>query len=226
MYKGLYLCQNGGQVNTMTISNCIFDLIYSRAIDVNYGTNIISTFNSYNDVANNYNGTLNPSEYIIYFGNYSSGCASVNDQFDRSYTQNLTTPWISGNSSSSGWFSGYSLRLGYFSQQGGSTYSLLANKTNEPVGITYTILDNTFNQRIQYVIVRDTATRSGVLQLVYNGTTKSYNIDEECAETADVGVTFRLTGDGTTLRLLYTSTSTASTNFTLSTAASNIKTVW
>lgn len=226
MYKGLYLCQNGGQVNTMTISNCIFDLIYSRAIDVNYGTNIVSTFNSYNDVANNYNGTLNPSEYIIYFGSYSSSCASINDQFDRSYTQNLTTPWINGNDSSSGWFGGYNLRLGYFSQQGGSTYSLLANKTNEPVGITYTILDNTFNQRIQYVIVRDTATRSGVLQLVYNGTTKSYNIDEECTETADVGVTFSLTGDGTTLTLLYTSTSTASTNFTLSTAASNIKTVW
>lgn len=102
----------------------------------------------------------------------------------------------------------------------------MANQTNQTTGITYTIADDTFNQRLQYVIVRDNVTRTGLLQLVYNGSTKSYSIDDDSVETGDVGVTFRLTGDGTTLTLLYTSTSTSSTNFTLSTAARNIKTVW
>ena len=226
MYTGLYLCQNGGQINTMTISNCIFDLIYNRAIDANYVTNITSTFNSYKDVANEYGGTSNPVDYVINFGNQSISCASINDQFDRSYDQNLSTPWINGNNTSSGWFGGYSIKLGYFTQQGGNTYSLLANQTNQTTGVTYTIDDDTFNQKLQYVIVRDNVTRTGVLQLVYNVSTKSYSIDDDSIETGDVGVIFKLTGDGTTLTLLYTSTSTSSTNFTLSTAATNIKTVW
>jgi hypothetical protein len=226
LYKGMYLCNGDGQVNTMTISNCIFDLIYDKAIDANYVTNITSTFNSYKDVANNYLGNNNAANYVIDFGDYSTGCASINDQFDRTYEENLDTPWVNGNSTTSAWFGGHNLRIGLYSQQGGESYELLVNKTNEPTGLEYTISDNTFNQRIQYVIVRDNYTRTGILQLVYNDNTKSYSIDDDSVETGDVGVTFRLSGDGTTISLLYTSTANATTIFSLSIAERYIKTVW
>jgi hypothetical protein len=226
MYKGMYLCNGDGEVNTMTISNCIFDLIYDKAIDANYVTNITSTFNSYKDVANNYNGSGNAANYVINFGDNSVGCASINDQFDRSYEENLDTSWVNGNSTTSAWFGGHNLRIGLLSQQGGETYELLASKTNEPTGLSYTIADNAFNQRIQYVIVRDNYTRTGIMQLVYNDNTNAYSIDDDSVETGDVGVTFSLTGDGTTITLKYTSTSTASTIFTLSIAERYIKTVW
>jgi hypothetical protein len=226
MYKGMYLCNGDGEVNTMTVSNCIFDLIYDRAIHANHVTNITSTFNSYKDVANNYNGSGNAANYVIDFGEYSVGCSSINDQFDRSYEENLDNPWVNGNSTTSAWFGGHNLRIGLFSQQGGETYDLLASQTNEPTGLEYIIADNAFNQRIQYVIVRDNYTRSGILQLVYNDNTNAYSIDDDSTETGDVGVTFSLSGTATSISLDYTSTGTASTVFTVSIAERYVKTVW
>jgi hypothetical protein len=226
LYKGMYLCNGAGEVNTMTISNCIFDLIYDKAIDANYVTNITSTFNSYKDVANHYNGSGNAANYIVNFGANSVGCASINDQFDRSYAENLVTAWVNGNSTTSAWFGGHNLRIGLYSQQGGETYELLASQTNVTTGLEYIISDNAFNQRIQYVIVRDNYTRTGILQLVYNDNTNAYSIDDDSVETGDVGVTFSLTGTSTAITLKYTSTGTASTVFTVSIAERYVKTAW
>ena len=225
MYKGLYLCPNGGQVNTMTISNCFFDLIYNKAVDANYVTNITSTFNSYRDVSNKYLGIGNAYDYVISFGIQSVGCASINDEFDRTYTENLSYPWVYGNQNSSAWFGGNNIRIGYFSQNNGKSYSLLPNQTNATVGPVYPINDGAFNQSIQYVIARSTYTRSGVLQLTYNASSATYSIDDDSNQTGDVGVTFSISSDGTNLTLLYTSTS-GGTSFTFAIAESYIKTVW
>ena len=231
LYKGLFLCSGGGQVNTMTISNCVFDLIYDRAIDANYVTNITSTFNSYRDVGNSRGNS--PVVEVIKFGTRSIGCASINDQFDRSETASFTVPWVVGNSQTSAWFGGHNVRIGYYSQQGGETHTLLPNVTNQSVvfegtttPLTYTINDSSYNQRIQYMIIRDSYTRSGVLQLAYNPTTKEYTIDDESSETGDVGVVFSLSSDDVSLTLKYTSTAGASTVFTLALAESFVKTSW
>jgi len=225
MFKGLYLCPDGGQVNTMTLSNCFFDLIYNKAIDANYATNITSTFNSYRDVANRYLGIGNAYDYVASFGAQSVGCASINDEFDRSYTENLSFQWIFGNSTTSAWFGGHNLRVGYFSQQGGETHTLLPAQTSASTGLVYPINDYAYNQSIQYVILRSTYTRSGVLQLTYNSTANTYSLDDDSNQTGDVGVTFSILNDGTNLTLLYTSTSGGS-SFTLAIAESYVKTVW
>jgi hypothetical protein len=231
LYKGLFLCDGGGQVNTMTISNCVFDLIYDRAIDANYVTNITSTFNSYRDVGNSRGNS--PVTEVIKFGTNSIGCASINDQFDRSETSALTMPWVVGNAQTSAWFGGHNLRVGYYSQQGGEIHTLLPGVTSQSVlfdgtatPLTYTIMDSSYNQRIQYMIIRDSYTRSGVLQLAYNPTTKAYTIDDESSETGDVGVVFSLSSDNIVLTLKYTSTSGAATVFTLALAESFVKTSW
>ena len=225
MYKGLYLCIAGGQVNTMTVSNCSFDLIYNRAIDANYATNITSTFNSYRDVSNIYLGNGNANDYVISFGDQSIGCASINDEFDRTETENRSYAWVYGNSTTSAWFGGHNLRVGYFSQQGGETYTLLTAQTNASTGLVYTINDNAFNQRIQYMIVRGNYTRTGVLQLAYNYTAGTYSIDDDSSQTGDVGVVFSLSSDGTSLTLKYTSTAGGS-SFTLAIAESFVKIAW
>ena len=224
-YQGLALCINDGMVNTMTISNCVFDLIYDRAINANHVINVTSTFNSYRDVGNNRGPS--PITEVINFGGSSVGCASINDQFDRSETLSYTKAWVVGNTQTSAWFGGHNLRIGYYSHQGGESYTLYVGQTNTNIsGLKYTINDSTYNQRIQYMIVRDSYTRSGILQLVYNTTTKAYSIDDDSSQTGDVGVVFGVSSDNTYLTLNYTSTAGAATVFTLATAESYVKTTW
>ena len=240
-YIGLELCvpsvNNGlGVVNTMTISNCIFDLISYKAIEASNVINITSAFNSYRDVGNGYRGQSYPSDIIIDF-NYNNngtsvGCFSFNDEFDRSATTALTYPWVNGNSTTSTWFGGHNLRVGYFSQQGGEVHTLTANQSNKYVtllsgsNLSYLIGNNTFNQKIQYVITRGNNTRSGRLQLSYNSISGNYSIDDDCDQTGDVGVTFGLESDGTYLYLKYTSDNSVAGTFKFAIAESYVKTAW
>jgi hypothetical protein len=207
LYQGLHLCENDGMVNTMTVSNCVFDLIYSRAIDANYATNITSAFNSYRDVANGYLGNGNAIDNVIYFGNNSLGCASLNDQFDRTQTESYESyPWVYGNSHTVMLAAGHELRIGLWEQAGGESHTLSPSMTNASVGVTYKLDDKSYNQKIQYLITRNDETRSGILFLTYNPNSGNYNLDDDYNETGDVGVVFNLASDGTTLDLQYTST--------------------
>ena len=63
--------------------------------------------------------------------------------------------------------------------------------------------------QITYKIIRTGASRSGVLNIAFNGS--SYIIDDDSTETGDVGVTFDIANDGTTAILRYTTTSTGAT---------------
>jgi len=230
LYSGIQMNKNDGMVNTMTVSNCVFDLIAFKAIDTNFATNITSTFNSYRDVANNYLGIGNAVAVVIDFGTQSIGCTSINDQFDRQENETIAFPWVSGNQNTSAWFGGIDLRIGLFSQQGGELYTLNPAQTNANTGVTYLINDNGFNQHIQYVIKRGSATRTGTLFIAYNPAGNTFNIDDESSETDDVGVTFNLNsfvGSDTNiyLTLQYTSTSGGS-SFTLSMAENYVKTAW
>jgi hypothetical protein len=222
LYKGLRLTVNDGMVNTMTVSNCVFDLIFAQGIETSYATNITSTFNSYRDVANGSGVAAYP---VIEFGESSIGCSSINDQFDRTVTDTLQNPWVSGNSNTGAWFGGHEFRVGLFAQQGGETHTLSPAQTEEATGLTYRLEDDSYNQRIQYMIVRGNYTRSGILQLTYNATALTYNIDDESSETGDVGVVFSLSSDGIEVSLDYTSTSGGS-GFTLAIAERYVKTVW
>jgi hypothetical protein len=160
------------------------------------------------------------------FGTASIGCASINDQFDRTETEAYTTyEWVNGNSQTIMMASGHELRIGLLEQAGGEKYTLLVNKTNEPTGYTLKLADNSFNKKVQYVIRRDTATRMGLLQIIYNSS-GTYLMDDESKEIADVGVLFDLSSNGTLLSLNYTSTSTAAVTFEFVMAESYLDFVW
>jgi hypothetical protein len=222
LYQGIRLTLNDGLVNTMTVSNCVFDLIYSEAIKTNYAINLTSTFNSYRDVANGSGVATDP---VVDFGDNSVGCTSINDQFDRTEAETIQNPWVAGNSNTGAWFGGHDFRVGLFAQQGGTPATLSPNQTGASTGLTFRISDDTFNQRIQYLIVRGNYTRAGILLVTYNADSGAYNIDDDSSETGDVGVTFSLYSDGSTLDLRYTSTAGGS-NFTFSYAERFVKTVW
>ena len=225
-YQGIVLTTGGGMVNTMTVSNCIFDLIGDSAIKTNYATNVTSTFNSFRDVGNNYLGIGNAIAYCVDFGENSIGCASINDQFDRTITEAYSTyEWVNGNANTIMMASGHELRIGLWEQAGGETRTLLVNKTNEPTGYEVKLADNSFNKKVQYVIRRDSATRMGMLQIIYNDS-GTYFLDDESQEIADVGVIFSLSSDGTLLSLDYTSTATAATTFEFVMAESYLDFVW
>ena len=225
-YQGIVVTTGGGMVNTMTVSNCVFDSIGDTAIKTNYATNITSTFNSFRDVGNNYLGIGNAIAYCVDFGTASIGCASINDQFDRTETESYTTyEWVNGNSQTIMMSSGHELRIGLWEQAGGEKYTLLVNKTNEPTGYTAKLSDNSFNKKIQYAIRRDSATRTGIIHIIYNSS-GTYFMDDESKEIADVGVIFSLSSNGTLLSLNYTSTATAAVTFEFVMAESYLDFVW
>jgi len=232
MYKGLYLCHDngngGGVVNTMTVSNCIFDLVYSRAIDADYVINLTSTFNSYRDVGNLYQGAGAPDDYNIYFGANSIGCSSITDQFDRTQADNYNVKqWIFGNSHTTALIAGHELRIGLYEQAGGESYELTFAQTNQPTGFTMNFADDAFNKRIKYVITRNNRTRAGVLTATYDVTTNAYNLDDDSSQTGDVGVVFRLADiDDNILDLQYTSDSSELAVFNITIAEEYVKTVW
>jgi hypothetical protein len=190
----------------MTVSNCIFDLIYSRAIDSDYVINLTSTFNSYRDVGNEYGGTGSAVSPIIYFDTNSVGCSSIADQFDRTKEESYTeSPCVFGNTSTVMLASGRELRIGLWEQAAGQVYTLDSAQTNQPVGAAYLINDNSYNKKVQYSINRGTETRSGILMITYNVNSGYFNLDDDSSETGDVGITFSLQNDGTNINLYYTS---------------------
>jgi hypothetical protein len=232
MFKGLYLCSDDGsgtgQVNTMTVSNCVFDSIYSYAIEGNYVFNLTSTFNSYRDVGNYYNGIGDPQEYIINFRENSEGCASITDQFDRTLADNnQSVPWINGNSHTAALHSGHEFRLGLYQQAGGETYTLTYGQTNQLVGFNLMFGDLSYNKRVKYLINRNSHTRAGMLTITYDPDSLEYNLDDDSSETGNIGVVFSLTNAGSgVLSLRYTSDSSQTNTFNITLAEEYLKTAW
>ena len=230
LYTGMLMNKNDGMVNTMTVSNCVFDLIAFKAIDTNHAKNITSTFNSYRDVANNYLGIGNAINYIIDYGTESIGCASINDEFDRTENEALLSPWVNGNSHTGAWFGGHEFKVGLWSRQGGEVHTLSPGKLSSSTGLTYILNDNAFNQRIQYMIKRVGKTRSGVLQICYNPGDNSHSIDDDSTENGDVGVTFGLATntdlDGVTYLILQYSSTNGGSDFSMAISESYVKLVW
>jgi Pectate lyase superfamily protein/Major tropism determinant N-terminal domain len=227
MYIGFELTKNSGAVNSMSVSNCSFDLIANKAIDTNYANNIVSSFNSYRDVGNNYQGIGNAVSVIIDYGPLTVGCSSINDQFDRTeYESYSTYQWVNGNQTTIALLTGHELRLGLWEQESGGLYTLTANQTAQPTGITANMSDNALNKKYQYMILRGNNTRSGTLMLTYNSTSNTYNIDDDSSQTGDVGTVFNVTLTGSTLSLIYTSDNSLAGNYQLSIAPSYLKTVW
>jgi len=229
LYKGIKLGDDDdgglGTVNTMTISNCLFDSIATSAIVSRNSINVISTFNSFKDVGNNYLGTPDGDNNfpIIDFGDNSEGCLSIGDQFTRTEEENKSYPWVIGNENTDAWHTGKELRIGLYSQTAGKLITLIPNQVTVNTGIEFQAANNTFNKRIHYTISRIGFIRTGILQCTYlDGIV---NIDDDSSHTGNVGVIFNLYVDGPTVYLQYTSTAQPG-DFTMSYTEKSIKMAW
>lgn len=211
LYVGLKLCDDNdggiGKVNTMTISNCLFDSIATNAIVARNSLNITSTFNSFKDVGNDYLGTGNAVVPIIDFMTDNMGCSSIGDQFNRTYEENISFPWVAGNQDTDAWFTGTGIQLGLLTKTSAKKITMYPSQNQTNTGISIPVDDNGFNQRIHYTIKRQEFLRTGILQINYN--VHGTNIDDDSSHTGEVGVIFNLYSDGTTVKLQYTSNATA-----------------
>ena len=211
LYVGLKLCDDSdggiGKVNTMTISNCLFDSIASNAIIARNSLNITSTFNSFKDVGNDYLGSNNAIVPVIDFTNDNIGCSSISDQFNRTYEENVSFPWVAGNENTDAWYTGTGIQLGLLTKTSAKNIIMYPSQNQTNTGISFPLDDNGFNQRIHYTIKRQEFLRTGILQINYN--VNDTNIDDDSSHTGEVGVVFNIYSDGITAYLQYTSNATA-----------------
>lgn len=199
---GMEINTVGGQSRQITISNCMFDLIYSSAIITDNTINLTSTFNYYREVGNNLMGSNSPQDLVINFMTNCNGCASIADDFNRTETQALLVPKISESVSTVEWDFARGIRLGSFQQLNGQSRAIL-NSTTAYLGIG---IDEAYSVGIGlemlYTIRRGTAVRKGLFRVCTNGA--QWQTDDDTSDVGDVGVV--LTFDGTDIK--YTSTNT------------------
>ena len=206
MYEGIKIAVTNGSAKNVVVTTSMFDSIYSYAVHVNTVQNFASSFNYYRDVGNNYGGT--PVTSIISFGTATNHSASLGDYFDRTASEDLTIATFVGNANTSFIKYGHSLGVGYLSIENGNQDTLTDNTTGGSTSLSMNLTRYPHAQ-ITYHVKRGSASRSGTLNVAFDGST-GYFIDDDSTETADVGVTFDITISSGAGILTYTTTSTGS----------------
>lgn len=209
LYGGILI--NGGSTTSeipaknLTITSSVFDIIYTRAVDLGLVHNFASSFNYYREVGTQNAGAGSPQTSVIRFGALTNHSASLGDLFDRPDADDLVHPRVETLSANTSYFEyGDHLGLGYLSINNGQSTTLTDNTAGGTV--------DSFKQdryphlQIIYRLTRNGDLRSGIVNIATDGTTVS--IDDDSTETADVGVVFSATADGTDVSLEYTTTST------------------
>jgi len=180
---------NGGPTGFRFLGN-VFDNIYAEGIIIAAGTGMnASGYNTFYDVGNHFNGTTSPATSVINFIGQNN--VSVGDMFQRTTVYAGTYPRIDVNNGINIAFDSASqLQQGTYLRQTGATGSLLNNTADQ------TIL--TFNStairavQIDYTIVRDVNTRTGVYTIVAGTDNAGTNIQGSDAgvQNASTGVAF------------------------------------
>ena len=206
MYEGIVIALNDGNAKNITVTSSVFNNIYSHAVDVNDVSNFTSSFNYYQEVGTQYAGGGSPAASIIKFGVLTDHSASLGDLFDRNDTDDLVFPRVESLNSNTSYIEyGDHIGIGYLSIQNGEEALLFDDTAGGSTGLSMKQARYRHAQ-ISYHIIRNNSVRSGTLNISLNNTT--YIIDDDSNETADVGVTFDVSADGTTASLLYTTTNT------------------
>jgi len=192
-YQGVLLGDpapvSGGPTGFRFLGN-VFDNIYAEGILIaaNTGMNA-SGYNMFYDVGNHFNGTTSPASAVINFVGQNN--VSVGDMFQRTTAYAGTYPRININN-------GINIALDAASQTQQGTYV-------RQTGATGTLLNNTADQtiltfdatairavQINYTIVRDVNTRTGVYTIVAGTDSAGTNIQgsDSGVQNAAPGVTF------------------------------------
>jgi hypothetical protein len=214
LYRGFKLGENttgsGSSVdgpNGLRIINSYFDEVSNTAI---YGysdiTGIYSAFNKFHEVGNSYAGAGNAAAPIIIFN--ADGNNSIGDSFDRNDADDALYARVSHGSFSV--FAQYptETHFGTLRQKNGGEVLLLDNTSSATAtGILFSTSEMPM-AIIDYKMIRNGKYRNGTLKIVH--TTTDQSIDDEFSENLDIGITFSLVNDGSSLLtgLAYTTTTT------------------
>ena len=212
---------NGGPTGFRFLGN-VFDNIYAEGILIaaNTGMNT-SGYNMFYDVGNHFNGTTSPATAVINFVGQNN--VSVGDMFQRTTVYAGTYPRININNGINIAFDSASqTQQGTYVRQTGATGTLTDNTADQ------TIL--TFNAtairavQINYTIVRDVNTRTGVYIIVAGTDNAGTNLSgsDSGVQNASPGVTFSVseTAGVVSWKAATTSTGFAATiNYSVTTLA-------
>jgi hypothetical protein len=192
-YQGISLGDpspvNGGPTGFRILGN-IFNNIYAEGIYIAASTVMnASGYNMFYDVGNHFNGTTAPASAVINF--VGTNNVSIGDMFQRTTAYAGTYPRININDGVNIAFDGAAqTQQGTYVRQTGTSATIANNATNQVV-LTF-FASATRAVQINYTIVRDTATRTGVFTIVA-GTDNAgtgLNSNDTGYQNASTGVTF------------------------------------
>lgn len=193
LYQGMRSVFGAGTTKQFSISNSMFDLIYSSACEVSNADTFISSFNSYREAGNHLLGDNYPYDVIVNFAAGCVNCASIADSFKRSYASSLTVDRVSQTVASSDWYFGRGIRLGAYQMQNGKS-AVLTDATAK--GYLVSGLDIQFTSAFAiemfYTISRKSQIKSGYFKLSTNGT--NYFFDDDSNQTGNTGTTLGFDG--------------------------------
>ena len=192
-YQGISLGDpspiNGGPTGFRILGN-VFDNIYAEGIYVAAQTGLNATgYNMFYDVGNHFNGTTAPASAVINF--VGSNNVSIGDMFERTITYSATYQRINLNKGNNiGFGSADFIEQGTYLRRTGATAEVVNNATNQIIFTFDSARSRAF--QVNYTIVRDTATRTGVYTIVAgtdNGGTNLTSQDNG-VENVSTGLTF------------------------------------
>jgi Pectate lyase superfamily protein len=210
-YQGILLGDpapvNGGPTGFRILGN-IFNNIYAEGILIAANTGMNATgYNMFYDVGNHFGGTTAPASVVINF--LGSNNVSIGDMFQRTTAYAGTYPRINVNSGINIAFdSAAQIQQGTYIRQTGTGVTVANNVTNQNVFTFNATLVRAV--QINYTIVRNTATRTGVFTIVAgtdnSGTALTFN--DTGIENVSTGVTFGVQELAGQVSWLVTSTNT------------------
>lgn len=193
LYQGIILGDptpiNGGPTGFRIIGNS-FDEIYAQGVLIAANTTRNATgYNVFYDVGNHFLGPTNAATSIIEF--LGDENVSIGDMFERASIYAGTYPRIAlNNTVSIGIDSADKIQQGTWTRETGQRLSLADNTAGQTI-YTFDATD-TRAVRVDYTIVRDTTTRTGVYTIVAgtDGAGTGLNSSDSGIDNSSTGVTF------------------------------------
>jgi Pectate lyase superfamily protein len=211
LYQGILLGDptpvNGGPTGFRILGN-VFDNIYAEGINIASNTELnASGYNMFYDVGNHFGGSTAPATAVINFAGQNN--VSVGDLFQRTTAYSQTYPRININFGTNIAFDGSDrVQQGVYSRQTGVSGTLNNNVVNQTI-LTF---DATATRAVQinYTIVRDTSTRTGVYTIVAGTDASGTGIQgsDSGVQNASTGVTFSVSETASTVSWRATTTNT------------------
>jgi hypothetical protein len=205
LYQGISLGAGapvaGGATGFRSTYN-MFDNIYAEGIVYGSVSLNVSAYNIFYDVGNGY--TSNPITAVVSFGNDNN--VSIADMFTRTDSAAAVRARVSVIGAAG--TTGTQLQIGRYARENGRTAVLADNQSTTSLFTSDTGIIKAF--QMTYTIIRDDATRFGVLTVATNDA-GVLNSNDSYTENITTGITLSVSQVGQTVSVNYASTSTGLT---------------